>query len=295
MSTCCISTSQIAVDLTTTGGTLASVRDLASGTEYLWGGDPEYWAGQAPICFPICGGLREGRATTADGREVSMARHGIVRKREWQLESCDESHATMLIASDDETRAQFPFDFELRARYAVDGRTLSVSYDVANSGDEELPFFVGGHPAFRCPFAEGDAFEDCYLEFERPESCTVATSLPDSGLADVNERHELFDGTRELALRHDLFHVDAQLCDQLESRRVRLLSHRSAGGLEVSFADFPYLVIWSASNDAPFVALEPWTGLSTCLDEGDVLEEKRNVQRLAPGASRSYEFQVTLL
>ena len=32
MSTCCISTSQIAVDLTTAGGTLASVRDLASGT-----------------------------------------------------------------------------------------------------------------------------------------------------------------------------------------------------------------------------------------------------------------------
>ena len=29
----------------------------------------------------------------------------------------------------------------------------------------------------------------------------------------------------------------------------------------------------------PFIALEPWTGLSTCSDEGDVFEEKRNIQQ----------------
>ena len=27
-------------------------------TEYLWQGDEEHWSGQAPVCFPIVGVLR---------------------------------------------------------------------------------------------------------------------------------------------------------------------------------------------------------------------------------------------
>lgn len=34
---------------------------VKNGTEYLWQGDPDYWAGQAPVCFPIVGVLPEGR------------------------------------------------------------------------------------------------------------------------------------------------------------------------------------------------------------------------------------------
>ena len=29
-------------------------------TEYLWQGDAKYWAGQAPVCFPITGVLPNG-------------------------------------------------------------------------------------------------------------------------------------------------------------------------------------------------------------------------------------------
>ena len=28
---------------------------------YLWQGDPEYWSGQAPVLFPICGSVRNGQ------------------------------------------------------------------------------------------------------------------------------------------------------------------------------------------------------------------------------------------
>ena len=31
-------------------------------TEYLWQGDAKYWAGQAPVCFPITGVLPNGAA-----------------------------------------------------------------------------------------------------------------------------------------------------------------------------------------------------------------------------------------
>ena len=36
----------------TLGGELVSLRD-ASDTEYIWVGDPAYWAGRNPVLFPI--------------------------------------------------------------------------------------------------------------------------------------------------------------------------------------------------------------------------------------------------
>lgn len=48
-----------AVTVTDAGAMLRSlVRD---GREYLWQGNPAYWAGQAPVCFPIVGVLPKGR------------------------------------------------------------------------------------------------------------------------------------------------------------------------------------------------------------------------------------------
>ena len=48
------------------GGELGSIKN-ANGVEFLWQGNSEYWGGQAPILFPICGVLRNGQATIGDG------------------------------------------------------------------------------------------------------------------------------------------------------------------------------------------------------------------------------------
>ena len=44
----------------TMGGELVSFKD-EQGTEYIWGGDPEFWAGQNPNLFPVVGNLTDGR------------------------------------------------------------------------------------------------------------------------------------------------------------------------------------------------------------------------------------------
>lgn len=62
--------------------------------------------------------------------------------------------------------------------------------------------------------------------------------------------------------------------------------------IELSFPDFPYLILWSTANNGPFIALEPWIGLSTCSDEGDVFEEKRNIQTVSAGEKKSYRFSI---
>lgn len=292
--TCTISTEAISVGLTDFGGTLTSIKD-AGGTEYLWQGDAAYWSGQAPILFPICGSIRGDRAVTQDGSELAMPRHGLVRKRDWELECADETSATFVFESDEQTLAGYPYPFRLRSRYEVSGATLAVTYEVANTGGHPMPFQVGGHPGFRCPFVEGDAYDDCYLEFECEESCTAPEPVTETGLIDIDVRHPVLEGARVMPLAHELFRKDAQILDELKSRRVRLRSRNSEKGVELAFADFPYLIVWSSANDGPFVALEPWVGLSTCNDEDDVFEHKRNIQVAAPGETKSYTFTVTLL
>lgn len=289
-----IGNGQITVGLTGFGGTLTSVKG-PDGSEYLWQGDATYWSGQAPILFPICGSIRGDHAVTRDGHELSMPRHGIVRKREWELEEAGDSSACYVFRSDDKTLAAYPYPFELRSRYSVEGPTLTVTYEVTNTGDVAMPFQIGGHPGFRCPFIEGDSYDDCYLEFEREERCSAPEPVTETGLIEIGTRHPVLEGTNVLPLDHSLFHKDAQILDELASRVVRLRSRNSERGIEVEFEDLPYLIVWSTSNDGPFVALEPWVGLSTCDDEDDVFESKRNVQVASPGQTRSYSFAVSVL
>lgn len=97
---------QLTVTFTTKGGTICSIED-SQGIEYLWQGDATYWSGQAPILFPICGGLRDDKALIGDDLETQMPRHGIVRKREWEMIEKDEKHIVFEITSNIETKVCF--------------------------------------------------------------------------------------------------------------------------------------------------------------------------------------------
>ena len=73
-----------------------------------------------------------------------------------------------------------------------------------------------------------------------------------------------------------------------------LVSRVSGRGVRMDFPGFDFIGIWSAPG-APFVALEPWTGHATLTTEDDVLEHKEGITILAPGATDTRSFTVTLL
>ena len=54
MSNTTLHNENVSVTLKSLGAELTSIKD-ASGTEYLWQGNPEFWSGQAPVLFPIVG------------------------------------------------------------------------------------------------------------------------------------------------------------------------------------------------------------------------------------------------
>ncbi|WP_082630056.1 aldose 1-epimerase family protein [Olsenella massiliensis] len=291
---CSIASRELSVTTTSRGGELSSIRD-AAGVEYLWQGDPVFWGGTAPILFPICGSLRDGAATVGMGKTTRMPRHGIVRKRLWHQVGATANEVSYELASDDESRSAFPYDFWLRATYRVVGRSVTSTISVTNSSNEDMPYFVGGHPGFNCPLAKGEGFGDYFLEFELEECCDAPTPDVATGLMDMDRRTPVLRKTRVLPLSHDLFRHDAIVLDSLRSRRVRLRSAQSGLGLELEFGGFDNLLVWSSTNDGPFVALEPWTGLSTCMDEDNVFEHKRGVQTLAPHQTREHRFVIRVL
>ena len=50
-----------------------------------------------------------------------------------------------------ETKKNYPFDFQLDITYRLTGQTITTEWEVTNLGDEEMPFQIGGHPAFYIP------------------------------------------------------------------------------------------------------------------------------------------------
>ncbi|MDY2777557.1 MAG: aldose 1-epimerase family protein, partial [Collinsella sp.] len=271
---------ELTVKLSSAGGSFTSI--ASNGREYLWQGDPAVWSGQAPICFPICGGLRDNRATALDGKKIELARHGFARKQEFELIEAGETSCAFRLSSTPELLAQYPYDFELVARYAIEGKTLEVSYEVTNHGDADMPFFVGGHPGFACPLDEGESYTDYKLRFEADEAADLCTAVPSTGLIDVENRSANPMVGRDLPLTHELFDFAETIFDVLNSRTVKLVSADGGKGVRVTFPDMPYLIVWS-KPEGDFVAIEPWGGLSTCSDEDDVFEHKRGCLVAKPG------------
>lgn len=289
---CTINSDQMSVGLTSLGGTLTSIKDV-SGLEYLWQPDPDVWSGQAPIVFPICGGLRNDRAVTREGYPIRLKRHGFARKMQFELADSREDSTSFVLRSDESTLAQYPFKFELAAEYQVHARVLDVTYRVTNADVKPMPFFVGGHPAFRCPLCDEDAYGDYTIEFERNET-DVCTPVPSTGLIDVAHRNVAPQEDKVLHLSHQLFDYAETIYDCLASRRVTFSRGGKAPGLQVSFPQMPYLIVWSKPN-ADFVAIEPWSGLSTCSDEDDIFEHKRGCLVCNPGETIERGFSIELL
>ena len=264
------------------------------GIEYLWQGDPEYWGSQAPICFPIVGVLPDNKGV-AFGKECCMKRHGIARITPFELLEQRKNSVAFIQRSDEDTKKMYPFDYELIVRYTIVGDTVTNEFVITNTGDGKMPFVIGGHPAFNCPLTEDESFEDYSVIFDRV--MTKQALRPDhiTGLVDIDKRYPVLENTDTLKMSHDLFEEkDALIFDSIESKSATLIG-KSKKGVKIEYQDMENLLIWSAVGKPDFVALEPWTGISNCSDEDDVIENKRGMTVLEPNETVSFKFKITLI
>ena len=71
------------------------------------------------------------------------------------------------------------------------------------------------------------------------------------------------DNSDVLPITHRSFDNYAIMFTDTPGSTLTLRGRKSGHGVKIDFEGFKYIGVWSAANDAPFVALEPWTGHTT--------------------------------
>lgn len=283
-----ISNGSLTASIDTMGAQLMSLHKGES--EYLWQGDANWWPRRAPILFPIVGVLKDGKTKSAEGT-ISLARHGLARLNQFEVVEKSDSTVTLQLKSTKETRKSYPYDFELKLIFSVDGDTLTQTYEVTNTGNVVLPFTLGAHPAFNIPIpGVEEASLDQYRLLFTCSWSSYGPSITDEGLCDYATPQKLIVDSDTLPLSWEL--IDREKTITLEDVPDRCItltasvdSTSEAHGIQMDFEGFDYLGIWSAAPGCPFVALEPWCGIADVVDTDGVFEHKPGIICLDPEQS----------
>ncbi len=287
-----INNSKLYATIDSDGAQIRGLRDL-HGTEYVWPGDDFYWNYSSPTLFPIVGAVRDNKYIY-DGKEYSMQQHGFCRNAEFKKVDSRTDAVTYRFVSNEETRKQYPFDFELYISFELVDFSLAVKYKVVNCGDRAMPFCIGGHPALRIPLEKGEPITDYRVKFNQKE--TAECPMVEGKLINRNIRVPLLKDEDSFTLRHEMFDIDTLLFDQLKSRSVEVYSVETGRGVRMDFDGFDYFAIWQPFKEGvPFVCLEPWTGLPTLTDEGDELEKKCGMHILPAGETYEVQYKLTVI
>ena len=266
------------------GAELKSLR--ANDREYLWNGAPEVWDSSAPIMFPICGGLKNGTYTFG-GKTYSLPKHGYVRNTDFEVESVTPTSAVFLHRSNEQTRAQFPFDYELRVCYAMQNATLQVRYEVKNLTDGTMYFSIGSHEGYYTP----EGIEDYDVLF--PVDETLSANVLYGELCS-NQLLPIIKESRTLPLYDKYFTVDALVFKHLRSRSATLRNRKTGKAVRVDFPYANYFLLWHKPN-APYICLEPWAGVQDSVNASGQLEEKEGIRLLNKGSTYTAEHFITIL
>ena len=285
---CILKNDQLTVTISTKGAEVTSVK--RGDCEYIWQGDATFWSGQAPLMFPICGRFFE-QSYTHKGKTYKMGTHGFLRASETKLIAATDTEATFELTANDDTRAQYPFDFALTVTYRLDGAELTTSACIRNKGNEVLPAAFGGHPGFNIPLDGNGDFSDYYLEFAEKCSPDEVLMTPTCFLTGKRRAYPLKDG-KLLPLSHDLFAIDAiflsRVCDT-----VTLKSTTTDRSVTLHYPQMPYLGIWHAPRtQAPYVCVEPWCSLPAYDQTVEEITEKPDMFHIEPNSEKQVSFSV---
>lgn len=277
---------RLKVDISTLGAEVVNVEK--DGVKKIWDGKEEIWKGHSPILFPICSCLLGGYYEYK-GKKYNLKPHGFAKKMEFEVVSEEKTSATFLLLPTSETKEVYPFDFEFRAHFKLDGDKLCVYYIVENKGNEPMYYNVGCHEAY---MLDG-TLNDYSILFEG-EDKIYNTIYGENGLEQDKLEIELKDNKLNLSLDYFVgefthkgvkFNKDSIVIENVKNKRLTLLKGEDAEA-ELYFADFDHLVIWTCDNG--FIAIEPWNGLPDFSNANHKIEDKKSISKLEGNSTKTY-------
>ncbi len=246
--------------------------------EYIWQGNPDIWYGQSPVLFPFVGRLLDDKYSV-NSREFTCPKHGVARKRPFELVSSTKSSLTFLQTEDNDSLLLYPFKYNLFITYELFGEKLVTTLRVDNTNSGIMYFSIGAHPGFNCDI--GDT-----LNFNTPQ--TVFTERIDEMGILTGEKFPLLKNEKALTITENIFNNDALIISGLTENTLTLKSRDRY--LIFSYSDAPILGIWAKPN-APYVCLEPWYGVNDNYDKKKDISEKRGILSLKAKDSFSFSWE----
>lgn len=292
MATAYLENELVRVGVKSHGAELCSILKKESQREYVWQAAPEYWNRHAPVLFPIVGKLPNNQYLH-QGKTYSLPQHGFARDQEFELLEQTQNQLVYELTQNEETLKNYPFHFSLQIIYTLQDQTLAVKWRVQHTGEGEMLFSIGAHPAFHVPMVPGGSFEDYYLEFSQPETLSRHLLDQEQGLFN-GLTQPVLDNMALLPLRYEHYTKDAIVFKGFRSDRVTLKCDQHPHFVQMTFKGFPYLGIWTKRVGAPFLCIEPWYGLAGSVGGPVELSEKEGMQSLGQGETFEAAYSIAV-
>ena len=224
--------------------------------------------GGNPILFPICGNLPDD-TYNLNGKKFTLKQHGFARNLAWEVgEQVTQDNASikLILKSSEQTKAVYPFEFEVIFTYQLHGNTLTIIQDIKNLSSEQMPFSVGFHTYFLAP-------DKSQLEIEIPSQ-----EFKEKGSEEVQSFDGKFDFNRD--------EIDVAF-KQLSAKSASVTDKARNLKMTLEYDEiFSTLVFWTLKGK-DFNCLEPWSGPRNAINTGE------NLTILEPGATKSVRINLT--
>lgn len=286
-----IENADLLVHISEKGAELQKVFNKREKFDYLWDGNPDFWASHAPNLFPVIGRLNE-YTYIKDEKTYEMPQHGFAKDSLFTVSKSTEDTAVLVLKSNEETKKMYPYDFTFTITYTLEGKNLTTTYTTENHSKETMPYSVGGHPAFNLPMNGEGTYEDYTLTIDPKKDVAYFESDP---VPYRSGNKKPFDAMENgvLPMNHETFRKGLIIIDEATIDTVTLASEKSSHGVKVHMADFPYVCLWTKEQmDAPYICIEPFYGLPDITGEVGTLEEKEGMILLKAGEEKSVAFTI---
>ncbi|MBH53033.1 MAG: hypothetical protein CMI18_01655 [Opitutaceae bacterium] len=289
-----IQNNELSVTVAKHGAELQSIKHIKTDIEYLWQGDPEYWEKRSPNMFPVNVRFKDNRFSYK-GKEYEMPRMGLAVNGAFEVheqtgKKRDDAKLVLSLKSSKETLKYYPFPFELRVISQLKGLKLHQKYRVTNTGNETMPFALGGHPGFRAPFIKRRYRSDYQYTFS--EKLHVRRNVISDSLIQ-DEQVDFLNKEDRLSLSDDRIPIGGMLLMDPEARVIGLALKRRNPYVTLDLRDFPNVNLWSPPG-RPYLAIEPMVAHHDLAESPLAIEKKDYLIRLEPEETRAYTYTIMI-
>lgn len=265
------------------GAQWTSLFDKENKAELLWQGSSKSWVSQAPLLFPIIGKLKDD-SYIYHGQLYKLDKHGFLRSLQPRLVQQSDKEVTFEFEQNFDTKRVYPFDFKLRVTYTLKKNRVITKLVVLNDGDSTMYYNIGGHPGLN-------------IDHEQENLISFKTKNKHIG-------QFLLDGP--FVNGYEKFKYTEMFLDEIDLESTLILDGvsdvvLSTPDYEYSMSMKPahYFAFWAPNNKETheldnLVCLEPWWGISDCIDANQQLKDKKGILKLEPNSTDEFEFSLRI-